>query len=201
MKLYYAPLACSLADHIALIEAGAAFEREQVDLRTKRTASGHDLVAIAGKGYVPVLVLDDGAVLTENIAILDWIAGRYPALGVAGPLGRTRLIEALTFISTEIHRAYKPFWHAASEEEKAQAARVIGTQLQYFAGRMADDYLFGAQPSVADFYLFVMLLWARRFAVPVPMVLEALRERIAARPAARAAMRHEGLLETEGAGS
>lgn len=201
MKLYYAPLACSLADHIALHEAGAVFERERVDLRTKRTESGRDLVEIAGKSYVPVLVLDDGEVLTENIAVLDWIAGRYRTLGLDGRLGRTRLLEALTFISTEIHRAFKPFWHAGTDAEKAKAATVIDGHLRYFAERMAGPYLFGDRPSVADFYLFVMLLWARRFDVAVPEKLAALRERIATRPAARLAMAHEGLIEMEEAGA
>ena len=87
MKLYYAPLACSLADHIALIEARATFERERVDLKTKLTESGRPIAEISGKAYVPALVLDDGEVVTENVAVLDWIAGTYPALGVPGPGG------------------------------------------------------------------------------------------------------------------
>jgi len=194
MKLYYTPIACSLADHIALVEAGVAFERERVDLRTKRTASGAQLADIAGKSYVPVLVLDGGEVLTENIAVLDWIAGQYPALGVTGPLGRTRLLEALTFISTEIHRAFKPFWHASSDADRARAAKTILDDMRYFAARLQGDYLFGSTPSVADFYLFVMLLWAGRFDLEVPAELEALRDRIADRPAARTAMAHEGLI-------
>jgi len=193
MKLYYTPIACSLADHIALIEAGAAFDRERVDLKTKRTASGEALVDIAGKSYVPVLVLDDGEVLTENIAVLDWIAARYPALGVAGAMGRTRLLEALTFISTEIHRAFKPFWHASSDAEKARAARTVLGHLQYFADRLGGDYLFGPNPTVADCYLFVMLLWARRFEVAVPEPLARLRDRMLERPAVQAAMAFEGL--------
>lgn len=201
MKLYYAPLACSLADHIALHEAGVDFDREQVDLRTKRTASGQNLIDIAGKSYVPVLELDDGTVLTENIAVLDWIAGRHPQLGLDGPLGRTRLLEALTFISTEIHRAFKPFWHSGTDAEKAKAEAVINGHMQYFADRMRGDYLLGDRPSVADFYLFVMLLWAKRFDVAVPEKLAALRERIAARPSARRAMAHEGLIEMEEAGA
>lgn len=194
MKLYYTPFACSLADHIALIEAGATFERERVDLKTKRTTSGVALVDIAGKSYVPVLVLDGGEVLTENIAVLDWIAGQYPALGVAGPLGRTRLLEALTFISTEIHRSFKPFWHASSAADRARATQAIIGQLAYFAERLETDYLFGTTPTVADFYLFVMLLWAKRFEVPAPAKLDDLRDRIAARPAAQAAMHHEGVI-------
>ena len=80
MKLYYAPNACSLADHIALIEAGARFEAEAVDIHTKRTASGEDFHAINPKGYVPALVLDDCEILTENVAVLDWIAEQYPQL-------------------------------------------------------------------------------------------------------------------------
>ena len=195
MKLYYSPLACSLADHIALVEAGAAFEREQVDLRSKRTASGSDFSAVTSKAYVPALVLDDGEVLTENIAVLDWIATQYPALGVQGILGRTRLLEALAFISTEVHHGFKPMWHGGSESQKAQAREKVSRLLSILADDLAGDYLFGSMPSVADFYLFVMLLWAERFDVPVPGSLIALRRRMSGRPAVQAAMRHEGLVK------
>ncbi|RYY23628.1 MAG: glutathione S-transferase [Sphingomonadales bacterium] len=193
MKLYYAPLACSLADHIALLEAGATFERERVDLKTKFTESGRALTDISGKSYVPALVLDDGEVLTENIAVLDWIAATYPCLGVQGPLGRTRQLEALTFISTELHRAFKPFWHAGSEIDKARVAQVVIGHLRFVDARLSSDYLFGAEPTVADFYLFVMLLWARRFEVETPPVLASFCDRVAARPAAQAAMQYEGI--------
>ena len=158
MKLYYSPLACSLADHIALLEAGAPFERESVNLKTKRTASGADFNDVTRKGYVPALVLDSGEVLTENIAVLDWLATEYPTLGVPGKLGRTRVLEALAFISTEVHSSFKPMWHAASEAQKAQARATISRLLEILSGNLAGDYLFGATPSVADFYLFVMLL-------------------------------------------
>ncbi|OEO28512.1 glutathione S-transferase [Devosia insulae DS-56] len=197
MKLYYAPLACSLADHIALLEAGIPFARERVDLKTKLTASGQHLADISGKGYVPTLVLDDGQVLTENIAVLDWIAAGHPQLGLDGPLGRTRLIEALTFVSTEIHGAFKPFWHQAGQAEKTRSSNTIARHFSYFAERMQGKYLFGTRPSVVDFYLFVMLLWARRFGVPVPAALDRLCDRIADRPAARLAMAQEGLLEMQ----
>src|SRR5262245_57743494 len=121
MKLYYSPLACSLADHIALIEAGVPFERESVDLKTKWTASGADFNDVTPKDYVPALVLNNGEILTENIAILDWLAAKHPVLGVPGNLGRTRVLEALAFISTEVHRNFKPMWHVGSEAQKAQA--------------------------------------------------------------------------------
>jgi glutathione S-transferase len=193
MKLYYAPLACSLADHIALVEAGAPLQRERVDLRTKMTATGRKLAEIAGKSYVPVLVLDDGEVLTENIAILDWIAGRHAPLGAPGPLGRTRQLEMLTFISTEIHRAFKPFWHPGTAADRERAGRTVTDHLRYIADHLDADYIFGAAPTVADFYLFVMLLWARRFHLELPGGLVAFRERLAARPSVREAMRWEGI--------
>jgi glutathione S-transferase len=192
MKLYYSPLACSLADHIALREAGYAFDLERVDLKTHRTETGADFHDISPKGYVPALVLDDGSLITENVAVLDWIAATTPDLTVDLPLGRTRVLEMLTYVTTEIHRAFKPMWHAGSVDEKAAAARTVTELLEPVTPR--GDYLFGDRPSVADFYLFVMLLWARRFEVEVPEALRTLRDRIAARPAVRAAMAHEGLL-------
>jgi glutathione S-transferase len=194
MKLYYSPLACSLADHIALLESGSPFERERVDLKTKRTASGDDFTEVTRKGYVPALVLDNGEILTENIAILDWLATEYPALGVPGKFGRARLLEALAFISTEVHRNFKPMWHASSEARKAQARATISGLLDVLSDSFEGDYLFGAFPSVADFYLFVMLLWAERFEVGTTAPLVAMRQRMASRPAVQAAMRHEGLI-------
>ena len=106
MKLYLAPGACSLADHIALHEADLEFDRVRVDLRTKRTEDGGDFNEVNPKGYVPALVLDDGQLLTENVAILAWVAERAPKLAPGGELGRIRLIEMLAFIATELH---KPF--------------------------------------------------------------------------------------------
>jgi glutathione S-transferase len=199
MKLYYSPLACSLADHIALEEAGARYDRESVDLKTKLTVSGRDFSAINPKGYVPALVLDSGEILTENIAVLDWVASQYPQLAVDGPLGRTRVLEALTFVSTEVHRAFKPMWHHSSEAEQAKARETIGGLLGYLAGTLRGDYLFGGRPSVADFYLFVMLLWAARFDVPTPVALEALRARMLERPAVQRAMGEEGLTPAKAA--
>jgi glutathione S-transferase len=195
MKLYYSPLACSLADHIALLEAGATFERESVDIKTKRTASGADFNDVTPKGYVPALVLDDGEVLTENIAILDWLATKYPTLGVSGDLGRTRLLEALAFISTEVHRAFKPMWHTGNDIQKVQTRGTISRLLDNLAESQTGDFLFGATPSVADFYLFVMLLWAERFDVRTPEAFVALRRRMLRRLAVQDAMREEGLLK------
>lgn len=197
MKLYYSPLACSLADHIALEEAGLSFERESVNLKTKRTASGADFNEVTPKGYVPALVLDSGETLTENIAILDWIAIQHPSLGVAGPLGRTRVLEALTYLSTELHRSFKPMWHAANDADRAKAKATISEHLRFIASNLNGRYLFGDAPTVADFYLFVMLLWADRFDLDLPPQLAEMRSLLKSRPAVQRSMRAEGLYQEE----
>lgn len=193
MKLYYSPGACSLADHIALHEAGLAFEHVKVDLKTKQTERGEDFRAVNPKGYVPALQLDSGEVLTENIALLDWIADQSQTLRPEGPLGRTRQLELLAFISTEIHKAFKPFFAGASDEEKAKAAKLIGQRFDAVAGMMAGEYLQGDRPTAPDFYLFVMLLWAGKQGVDVPEALAAYRDRMTRLDSVAKAMKHEGL--------
>jgi glutathione S-transferase len=193
MKLFYCPFACSLADHIALEEAGIDFERERVDLKTKMTATGRNYNELTSKGYVPALQLDDGEILTENVAILDWIASRYPKLGVRGELGRTRLLEALAYISTELHRSLRPLWHSGTDQEMADARTAIEARLEFLSKSFLGDYLFGENLSVADSYLFVMLLWAERFDLDVPKQLVSFRERMRARPAVKVALAVEGL--------
>ncbi|RVQ66092.1 glutathione S-transferase [Croceicoccus ponticola] len=194
MKLYYAPAACSLADHIALHEIGDPFDIERVNIRTHMTESGIDFRTVSAKGYVPALTLADGQLLTENIAVLDYLATLHPHLAPPGPLGRSRLVEALAFISTELHRAFKPMWHGGSEAERARAAETVTGLLTLMSNEMKGPFLFGDQPTVADFYLFVMLEWAKRFEVAVPGPMAHLRERMRERPAVIAALRTEGLL-------
>ncbi len=194
MKLYYAPGACSLADHIALHEAGLIFEHERVDLKTKQTASGEDFTQINPKGYVPALTLDTGETLSENIAILDWIAHQDGALSPSGAMGHTHLLEALAYISTEIHKSFKPFFAGASDEDKAKAAELIMMRMGYLADTMEGDFLFSADVSAADCYLFVMLRWAQTNVIAVPTKLAAFRDRMMARPAVQKAMTHEGLI-------
>ena len=122
MILYFAPGACSLADHIALHEANLTFDRVKVDLKTHTTEDGRDFTKINPKGYVPALALEGGELLTENIAILSWIADQAPALAPSGALGRYRLLETLAFISTEIHKSFKPFFTpGAADVDKAKA--------------------------------------------------------------------------------
>ena len=193
MKLYYAPGACSLADHIALHEAGLDFEHVKVDLRAKTTEHGDDFRGINPKGYVPALQLDSGEVLTENVALLDWIADQSDTLRPDGALGRTRQLELLAFISTEVHKSFKPFFAGASDEDKAKAAGIIGQRFDALAGMMAGGYLQGDKPTAPDFYLFVMLLWAGKHGVDVPPPLAAYRGRMMRLDSVQTAMKHEGL--------
>jgi len=191
MKLYYSPGACSLADHIALLEGGLDFELERVDLKTKLTETGADFNAINTKGYVPALEVDSGEIITENVAVLDLIAARAPAVGLDGALGRTRLLETLAYISAEIHKSFKPMFTGANQEEKAKAGAEINKRLRWIAERRAGKYLFGNEPTVADFYLFVMLRWASKFGIAVPEALGTLQARMAERPGVQAAIEFE----------
>jgi glutathione S-transferase len=194
MKLYYHPGACSLSSQIALREARRPFEAIDVDLQSKFTAAGENYSAINPKGYVPALELDNGELITENLAVLDYIATDNPLLGLDGRLGRTRLIESLTYISTELHTSFKPFSTSGSMwPAKANAAFYITNRMQYLAGTLRGDYLFGDRPTVADFYLFVTLRWAAEFGVETPERLLGLRARLEARPAVQAALEAEGL--------
>ena len=113
---------------------------------------------------------------------------------VSNALVMTRLLEGLAYISTELHKSFKPFFKSASEGEKIEASTYITQRMQYLADRRHEDYLFSDHPSVADFYLFVILLWATKFAVAIPIPLAALRDRVKSRPAVQAAMRAEGLI-------
>jgi glutathione S-transferase len=193
MKLYFAPGACSLADHIAMREAELEFDRVLVDLRAKRTEDGRDFNEINPKGYVPALILDDGQLLTENVAILAWVAERAPRLAPAGDLGRIRLIEMLAFIATELHKPLVRGFFPTSDKEKEVAHGMAARRFRFLADRLSGDYLFGSAYSVADPYFHVMLRWARAQKLDLPEPLPAFFERVEARPAVRLALRHEGL--------
>ncbi len=193
MKLYYSPGACSMADHIALHEAGVEFEHERVDLKTKRTERGDDYTQVNAKGYVPALVLDSGETLTENVAILDWISDQSDGLKPGGPLGRARQLEALAYISGELHKSFGPMFNGGTDEEKAKAKSEVERKLAFLAGSMKGDYLLGGEPGVADFFLFVMLTWATKMRFDIPAALVAVRDRLMTRASVAKAMAHEGL--------
>jgi len=191
MKLYLSPGACSLAPHISLHEAGLHFDRIRVDLKAHRTEDDRDFYAINPKGYVPVLEFDDGDRLTENVAILAWIADKVPALQPDGSMARYRLLEMLGFITAELHKQFKPFFSDAPEEQKAKAREVLGKRFAWIAGQLKGDFLYGPRFSVADAYLFVMLTWAKKNGLPLPDPLGAYYDRVANRPAVKLALEHE----------
>jgi glutathione S-transferase len=194
MILYFSPGACSLADHIALHEAGMTFDLAKVDLKTHKLDDGRDFTEVNPKGYVPALQLDNGDVLTENVAILSMIAEAHPALMAPGSLGRSRLLEMLAFISTEIHKSFKPLFSPdATDADKSKAVGLIAKKLTFIATQLKGPYLFGETPTVADSYLFVMLTWAAKNGVAIPASLTQFSDRMRSRPAVQAALKHEGL--------
>ena len=202
MKLYYLTGACSLASNIALREAGLKFEAVKVDRHTKKTADGHDFNEINPKGYVPTLLLDNGETLTENIAVLQYIADQSPASHLAPPAGtmpRHRLVEWLAFISSEIHKAYSPlFRQDATEATKQYTLANLTRRLDHLDRMLANKtFLMGEQFTVADCYLFTVLSWSPHVKLDLGRWPELKRyvDRIAARPHVIEALKSEGLLK------
>jgi glutathione S-transferase len=196
MKLYFSPGACSLADHIALIESGLPFETAKVDLKAGTTEGGEDYTAVNPKGYVPALRLDDGSVLTENVAILSYIADRAGKLMPGGEIGRFRLLEALAYISTELHKGFKPLFAAgSSDDDKAKAKEVLARRFGLFEDTLAGQpFVLGETFTVADCYLFVMLFWAiNKVGLDVAPNLTRYFERLSGRDAVVRALADEGL--------
>ncbi|HEY3919009.1 MAG TPA: glutathione transferase GstA [Stellaceae bacterium] len=202
LKLYFAPGACSLSPHIALREAGLDFTLEQTDLRSKQTKSGGDIRKDNPKGMVPVLVLDNGEVLTEGPAIVQWIADQKPGSGLApaaGTIARYHLMEWLNFITSELHKSYSPLFSPTVPEEYKQTVReTLAKKYAFVDEKLAGkSYLMGEQFTVADGYLFTVTNWARivKFDLtPYPNV-HAFMERVRARPKVQEAMRAEGILK------
>jgi glutathione S-transferase len=200
LKLYFSPGVCSLSPHIVLEESGLSFETEQVDLRKKTTASGADYSEINPKGYVPALVLDNGVLLTEGPAIVQYLADQVPDKQLApanGTLARYQLQSWLTFIGTEVHKSFTPFFKPDSTPEMKDAARAnLERRLGYINTELAGrEYLLPEGYSVADIYLFVVLGWSRLIKLdltPWPQ-LQAFQARVGARPAVQRALKAEGL--------
>lgn len=202
MKLYYSPGACSLSPHIVLREAGLAFDLEKVDLKTKQTETGADYRAVNPKGYVPALLLDDGSILTEGPAIVQYVADLAPERGLAPTAGtpeRYRLMEWLNFISTELHKGFGALFNPqAPADWKTFVRGLIGQRLDYVAAQLADgSYLMGETFTVPDAYLFTILGWGRWTDIDVGRwpTLKTYAERIAGRQAVRAALAAEKLLK------
>lgn len=202
MKLFYSSGACSLSPHIVAHEAGIELRLQKVDLKTKTVVSEGDYFSVNPKGYVPALELDDGQVLTEGPAIVQYLADLKPQTGLAPPAGtlaRYRLQEWLGYVNSELHKTYSPLFRPETPAETraeryAYLAKRYGVVEKHLAGR---QHLLGDNFTVADAYLFTVTNWAgivKFDLAPFPNV-RALQERIAARPAVKAAMTAEGLIK------
>ena len=202
MKLYYSPGSCSLASHIALAESGAEFSVEKVDLRSKMTETGANFREVNPKGSVPALEIEPGVILTEGAAIQQYVADRVGGAGVVpatGTLERGRLQEALHFIGAELHKAYSPLFNPTiSAEQKDLQHGLIAAKLTWLESRLADEtaHLVGNAFTLADSYLFTITNWSKGMGIDMAAYpkINALRARVAARPAVQAAMKAEGLL-------
>jgi glutathione S-transferase len=200
MKLYYAPGACSLSPHIALLEAGLPYDLVKVDLRAKKLENGDDYLKINPKGQVPALALDSGELITEGPVIVQMIADKVPAKNLAPARDSTeryKLQEWLTYINGELHKNIGPLFNPAlSDEAKGVFKDRAMGKFKYLDSQLAGrDYLMGKQFTVADGYLFVMLRWAEsmKFDLSGLNNLMAYKDRIAARPKVDEALVKEGL--------
>ena len=206
MKLYYKPGACSLASHIALIEIGTPVDLEQVDTELGLTATGEDFSTISRNGYVPALQLANGDIITENPAVLQYIADLEPEAKLApasNSFDRVRLQELLNFISSELHKAFSPFFSGQelTAGERAGAESRVGQRIGYIEQRLADDrdFLLGDDFTVADAYAFVVINWANFVDIdlaPWPKTRTFL-ERVQSLSSVIKAMTAEGLVNEE----
>ncbi len=201
LKLYLSPGACSLSPHIVLEETGLAYSTQTVSLKTNQTADGVDFTKINAKGYVPALLLDSGELLTEGPAIVQYLADLVPEKQLApanGTMERYRLQSWLTYIGTELHKSFPPFFHDGGEQWKAAAKANLETRFAYVNEHLADkDYLLGANFSVADAYLFTVTRWAKVAKLDVAATyphLAAFQKRMTERSAVHAVMKAEGLI-------
>ena len=203
MKLYYSPGACSQAPHILLHEIGLDHEAERVDLKAKKLEDGSDYLAINPKGAVPALQLDSGEVLTENAVILQYLGDRASWPEVLPPLGdfrRYRVLEAVNFITTELHKRFGfLFKPDATDEMKQLVIADLRTKLDYVSKRLGGGpFLFGDDLTLGDPYLFVITGWAEKMiGLDSWPNLGAFRERMMKRPAVRNVLSFEGLLAGE----
>lgn len=202
MKLYYSPGACSLSPHIVLQESGLKHTVAKTNIRDKTIDGGGDFKVKNPHGYVPVLELDDGTLLTEGPAIIQYIADKVPEKHLApanGTLDRTKMQGWLNFVSSELHKSFSPLFNAEMPEEakklfRAKLAQRFEVLDRHFA---KNQYLLGANFSVPDAYLFTVLNWTKPTNIdlsPYPNLV-AYHQRIGARPAVQAAMKAEGLLK------
>ncbi|MBL0338648.1 MAG: glutathione transferase GstA [Rhodospirillaceae bacterium] len=194
MKLYYSPGACSLAPHILLQESKAKYTLEKVDLKTKITEKGEDFKKINPKGYVPTLQLDNGEVLTEGPAIMQYIADQAPTSKLApaaGTMARYRLQEWLNFITSEIHKGFSPLFNpAVPDAYKTMVKENLGKRFDYLSDKLTkNNFLMGNDFTAPDAYLYTTLTWSGYVGIDLNRwpSLQAFVKRVGDRPAVKAA--------------
>jgi len=195
MKLYYAPDTCSLSPHIVLRELALPFDLVKVDNRSKLTADGRDFRLINPKGYVAALELDNGQILTEGPAIVQYLADLKPENGLAPPAGsweRVRLQEWLNYITSEIHAGSALLFNKSLPDDVLAIFREkLFRRFDYLQTGLAEkSFLMGASFSVVDACLFTVLGWCKFFNIELDRwpALVAYRASISARPAVQAAL-------------
>lgn len=202
MKLYYSPGACSLAAHIILNEINVDFDLEKVDLKTHKTEKGADYYEVNPKGYVPALEINPGLILTENVAILPFLAQHDPKQDLIPPsgMGRAKVLEWLGYLNSELHDAYAVFFGAPLEgEAKEKAYKEVDRLLSYInraIGESENEYLVDDNFGPADAYLFVLTNWSKSIGHDLSPYqnINAIRDKVAARQSVQIAMRDEGLI-------
>ena len=202
MILYYSPGACLLSPHIVAREAGIPIELEKVNLADHKTETGQDYMTINPKGYVPALRFDDGSLLTEGPAIVQYLADQKPGSALvpaAGTLERYRVQEWLTFIGTELHKTLGSLFNpATSDEAKATAKTAIAKKLTYLNDQLAKkQYLMGGNFTVADAYAFTVVNWTNFLGIDLKAYpnLVAYMGRVGGRPKVQEALKAEGLVK------
>lgn len=201
MILYFKTGSCSMAPHIILKEVGVKFEKDQVDTNANITDTGKDYASINTKGYVPALALNDGTVLTEVSAILQYIADQHPEKNLApapSTLERTRMQEYLSFVGAELHKSFSPLFRDNSTvSEKTAAKEKVAKHFDYLDTLLSDDrqYLLGDNFSVTDAYLFTVTNWANFVDIDLKQWpnLTTYFTRVLKREATQSAMQAEGL--------
>ncbi|GIK34404.1 MAG: hypothetical protein AMXMBFR45_13350 [Gammaproteobacteria bacterium] len=200
MKLYFSPGACSLAPHIVLHEAGLAFQAVKTNTRERSTSDGSDFLRVNPKGYVPALLLDNGESLTECPAILQYLADLRPESGLLPParsMDYYRVLEWVAFVATELHKGFGPIFRPGTPDDlKASTRERVAGRLDFTARQLdGRDFAVGAQFTIADAYLYVVLGWMKPAGLDRERwpVLRDYHARIGARPAVKAARQAEGL--------
>jgi glutathione S-transferase len=199
MKLYMHAAACSLSPHIICRELGLDIELVQVDRQTHRTSTGEDYLAINGNGYVPALMLDDGKVLTEGPAIVQFLADSVPEgaalLPEVGNIRRNEVQSYLNFITAELHKPMVLLFNPIYSSVHGEVRALISKRLAWLNGRLAGPYLTGDAFTVADAYLFVCLNWSPWTDIDLNQwpALHGFMARVAARPKVREALQAEDL--------